>query len=125
MKTVDVTKRVMKKVTGFERRRIAVWSRWFMVMALGLFVGCGTMFVLVVRDLMEKRAFDVLELFTEDREIIAEFWKEVLETFLDELPQGMILIAGIMFIALILFILVTRRKRMIIDKKLHQLEKYS
>lgn len=74
---------------------------------------------------MEKRTFDVFELFTQEPEIIAEFWRDVLQTFWDELPQEMILIAVAVFTVLIVFFIITRRKRKVIDKKLHQLEKYS
>ena len=125
MKTVDVSARVMNKVAVYERRRSAVWIRGFLAVVAGLAIGCGLVFFLVLKDLMEKRAFDMFELFTEDPEIIAEFWKEVLGTFWEELPQEMLLIAAIILIALVLFILITRRKRKIIEKKLHQLEKYS
>ncbi|OGG31270.1 hypothetical protein A3A63_01140 [Candidatus Gottesmanbacteria bacterium RIFCSPLOWO2_01_FULL_46_9] len=124
MKTVDVSARVMKKIAGFERRRIAAWIRWFLAVVASLIIGCSVLLLLVVKDLMEKRTFDMLELFTEDREIIAEFWKDVLETFWDELPQEMLLVIAVMLAVLVLFVIVTAQKRRIIQKKLHQLEKY-
>ena len=124
MKTVDVSARVMKKIAAFERRRIAAWIRWFLAVVASLIIGCSVLLLLVVKDLMEKRTFDMLELFTEDREIIAEFWKDVLETFWDELPQEMLLVIAVMLAVLVLFVIVTAQKRRIIQKKLHQLEKY-
>ena len=114
----------MKKIAGFERRRIAAWIRWFLAVVASLIIGCSVLLLLVVKDLMEKRTFDMLELFTEDREIIAEFWKDVLETFWDELPQEMLLVIAVMLAVLVLFVIVTAQKRRIIQKKLHQLEKY-
>lgn len=124
MKTIDVSSRVMKKVVLFERRRITMWLRGFITLTVFLVSG-GVMLVgLVVRDLMEKRAFDMFELFTQDLEIIAEFWKEVLVTFWEEVPQRLFFIAIGILILLVLLIIVTRRKRLIIDKKLHALEKF-
>lgn len=125
MNIIDVSESVMKKVADFERRRIAVWFCWFIVMMVGLFVGCGVIFVLVVRDLLEKRAFDFIELFTQDREIIAEFWREVLVTFWDELPIELITFAVCILGALLIFIIITKKRRAIMQKKLHQLDKYS
>lgn len=125
MKIIDVSKSVMKKIAEFERRRIAVWFSWFMVMVVGLLVGCGAIFVLVVRDLMEKRAFDFIELFSQDREIIAEFWREVLVTFWDELPIELITLAVCILGVLLIFMIITKRRRAIMQKKLHQLDKYS
>jgi hypothetical protein len=125
MKTVDVSARVMKKVAGFEKNRIAVWFGGFLAVVASLFIGCSVVLLFVVKDLMEKRTFDVFELFTEDREIIAEFWKEVLQTFWEELPQEMLLVIAVMLVVLVLIIIVTAQKRRIMRKKLHQLEKYS
>jgi MFS-type transporter involved in bile tolerance (Atg22 family) len=125
MKTVDVSDRVMKKVIGFEKRRTAIWLRSFAIIVTGFIAACITVFLLVVRDLLEKRAFDLFELFTQEREIIAEFWQEVLKTFWEELPQGMVFAILLIIIALVIFIFITRRKRKIIQKKLRQLEKYT
>jgi hypothetical protein len=125
MKNVNISARVMKKIVQYERKRITLWLRSFVTMTVVLVVSCLALFGFTVSDLMEKRAFDVLELFTQDREIIAEFWKEVLQTFWEEMPQGLFFAGVTVVVILIILIVITRRKRMIIDKKLRGLEKFS
>src|SRR5436190_13692435 len=106
MKTIDVSERVMKKVAGFERKRTTLWLRSFIIITVSLTIAFGAVFSFVIRDLLEKRAFDFFELFTQDPEIIAEFWKDALSTFWDELPQELLFIAVITLIVFLIFIIV-------------------
>ncbi len=125
MKEIDVTKKVMRNVAEYERTGISRWVAYFIgSVSLGI-LGCIVGLIYIVKDLLDKHAFDLFELFSQDPEIIADFWKEVLTTFWGEIPQTILLIVLILTICLISILLFTRSKRMKIKKKLQQLEKYS
>ncbi len=124
MKIIDVSHTVMEKVAGYERKRVALWFRTFIAISGTFVLASLVMLLLVMRDLLEKRAFDFIELFSQDREIIVEFWREALITFWDELPIERIIIAVCIFGLLVSFIFATNRRRIIMQKKLHQLDKF-
>lgn len=125
MKTIDVSRSVMTKVAVYEKQAITVWLRNFMIFMLSFGAAVVVVILAIARDLLEKRTFDVFELFFQDPEIISEFWKEVFVTFWDEVPQNLIIIAGIMFGLLLFVLFATRVKRAVIRRKMLQLDKYS
>jgi hypothetical protein len=124
MKTVDVSHRVMKQIVQYERKRTALWIRTFIVVVSTLLISGILMFSLIVKDLLEKQAFDLFELFTQDPEIIAEFWHDALTTFWNEVPQELFFVTGIVVLVLFITILITKKRLAIVQKKRHQLEKY-
>jgi H+/Cl- antiporter ClcA len=125
MKNIDVSKKVMNDIASYERSSISVWMRYFIVTIIGIVVFCIGIFLMIANDLLSKSAFDVFELFSQDPEIISEFWKEVLTTFWDEIPQHLMLIAFVLISVLIIVVYKTGKKRQVIRKKLKELEKYS
>jgi hypothetical protein len=123
MKIIDVSRSVMEKIVGYERQRVTLWFRTFVAIVGTLILASLVVLLFVIRDLLEKRAFDFIELFFQDREIIAEFWLEVLVTFWGELSTELITLAVCILGALLIFVIITKRRRAIMQKKLHQLEK--
>ncbi len=125
MKKIDVTHDVMKHVSQYERVGI---SRFLTLFIGGVAVLCVLSiggFILIINDLLSKRAFDLFELFTQDPEIIRDFWKDALIVFWDEIPQNLLLIVLLIIIMMIGVILVTQTKRAKIMNKLKHLDKYS
>jgi hypothetical protein len=125
MKNIDITRRVMRKVAGFERQRIASWVRYFIIVVIVLTGAFSVLFAFIIRDLLEKRTLDLLELFTQDPEIIVEFWGDVVSTFWAELPQELFLVLVLLLMSIIMVCIMTRRKRLTMQKKIRQLDKYS
>lgn len=101
-----VEKRIEHKIYLFETKRtvtefvLRVGS--ILLIALGgIFFGIG-----LVKQLAEQRTFDLLALFQEDKEIIKEFWRDVLGTFYVELPKipfTVFIVCSIVFLLLVLF----------------------
>lgn len=124
MKTIDITKPVMQRIVGYEKKRTARWLKLFFgaaaILASVVVVSTG----LIVKQMIDFRTFDMLSLFEEDREIIAQFWQDTLVTVWAELPQQIVitsLVALVIFFGLILF---TGTKRKIIKRKLSEVAKY-
>lgn len=124
MKTIDVRHGVMKNVADFERSRIHAWAVRFLVVSGVLAASFISVFILIIRRLLEQRTLDIFELFVQDPEIIREFWSDVLEIFLDELPAHLLFISAGIAVILAGMFLLTARKRLIMKKKLSQLDKY-
>ena len=125
MKNIDVSRSVMKDIASYERSSISVWMRYFIITIIGIVVFSVAIVLMIANDLLSKSSFDVFELFSQDPEIISEFWKEVLTTFWDEIPQHLLLIAFILISVLIIVVYRSGKKRQVIRKKLKELEKYS
>ncbi len=125
MKQIDVTKHVMNNVVRYERAGISVWIRSFIISIIGISIVGVYVGILIISDLLSKRAFDLFELFSQDPEIISEFWQEALTTFWEEIPQHLLYMCVFVILLLVLSILITRKKRIIIRKKLKELDKYS
>ncbi len=125
MKRVDISSSVMKHIAQEERIRISLWFKYFIGTISILLTGFIISFVLIVQDLLAKKAFDLLELFSQDAEIISEFWQEALQTFLDEIPQNLLLLSVLCVVMFCIMIFITRKKRHQIQNKMKHLDKYS
>lgn len=124
MKHINITDKVMKKVARYEKHRIYSWKRIFFVTVglLCFFLGATVMFV--TRVLAERQVFDLLTVFGEDWEIIAEFWQDTVVTIIDELP--LIEVGIVIFVLLLIsaIIISTRKKRRILSTKEKELIQY-
>ncbi len=84
----------MEKIVRFEQRRTHVWMRLFRVSVGFLFMLSGVFLWQVWLRLSDRQTLDLLTLLREDREIIQEFWQDSALVFIEELPQGTLLVAG-------------------------------
>lgn len=121
---IDLTGQVMNKVVKSEKRRVTVFLSALLIVA-GVLLIIAVVFLLISWQLMTDRsAWDMLSLFQEDREIIAEFWQDTLVTFWEELPQVHLLIAVLAAGTLGAVWILTRKSRKITLQKIRQIGKY-
>lgn len=121
---MDVTKGVMDQVISFERRRVKLWRVvfWLAVGGLGLIIIISL--VQAWQIIQERGTFDLLTLFVQDQEVIAEFWQDSLVTFYEELPHRRLTITILVTAVIALVFLATKKIRRILQKKLEQLQNY-
>lgn len=103
-KKLDITSNVMKRIVIVEKknllRNLAVLVGIFASLLLA-FVAVTVIFIQDVKDL---GTWDVLTLFWEDREIVADYWRDALSTFWLEVPNEYILILfGLLVISWIIY----------------------
>ena len=67
---------------------------------------------------MEAKTFELLSLFTQDKEIIQEFWQDTLSTFFQELPVRGVVIFLLSLSLAVLFIIVVIKKLPIIKNRI-------
>ena len=124
MKKIDVTQTVMKNIAVMEKRRITSYRRKLLIvfscLAL-LFVGVITVTFKILSD---QQTFDLLTVFSEDREIIAEFWQDTVMSMFQELPLPELAFGGIVLCTVFVIVAVTRRKRDIVSRKEKELKRY-
>lgn len=124
MKTIDVSKDVMKSVVRLEKRRTRRWLLRFAIIIaalLLLFIFLAIRGALIIS---ERQGWDLLTLFRQDPEIIASYWRDTLWIFWEQAPQRIIFAVIGLLVLIISIIVLTRRRRKIVRKKLSQLEKY-
>ncbi|MFZ5845609.1 MAG: hypothetical protein ACOY0S_04030 [Patescibacteria group bacterium] len=124
MKSVDLTSRVMEKVVCFEKRKIRVWFIRFFLVLLIILTGVIIIGWLILLEVSQRQTLELLALFQQDPEIIAEYWPEVVATIWIELPRFSLGIVGALIAALLLVFLSTRRIRKIIGCKKRELAKH-
>ena len=124
MKTIDVSKKVMNQVVHLERGRTKRWIKRFIISIIVLFVSLVTLVVLTIRIISERQGWDLLTLFQQDPEIIAAYWKDTLWIFWEESPQRIVLAVFAVLIIITGITVLTRQRRKILQRKLHQLDKY-
>ncbi len=124
MKPIDVTKTVMNQVVRFEKRRSFWWLAKFFFVLLVLMSAGIWLLEIAFTQIAERHTLELLTLFTQDREIIAQFWQDTLLIMWEELPQRKLIIAGVMIVGIIMIILLTRPQRMILWKRLRQILQY-
>jgi hypothetical protein len=124
MKQTDLTRPVMQKIIKFEiNRSRRQWNNLIIILLI-LIVSLLSATTLFINQLLERGTLDVIELFQEDYEVISEYWKEAFDTFLAELPRDTMLFIGIISLIIVVFILITRRRIMIIKKRMQQIKDY-
>lgn len=121
MKNFDVSGQVMKKIVRLEETRTRRWMRWFYAMVAVLAILAGIFLWASIATLSDLQAWDLLSIFSQDREIIADFWQDTIMTFIEELPIETIGIAVIVLAGILFIVLATKRRRSIIRFKQAQL----
>jgi hypothetical protein len=124
MKTIDVSKNVMDRVVRLEKTRTVRWLVVFIIILSALFTLFIILTILGAHVISDRRGWDLLLLFRQDPEIIAQYWRDTLWVFWEEAPQNIIVLSGVSLLIVFMVIIKTNRKRKIVKKKLHQLEKY-
>lgn len=123
MKNIDVSESVMKKIARFEKSRSSTWLGGFYagigVMALLI----GVFFWMSIQTISDFRGWDLLTIFTQDREIIRDYWQETIGTFLSELPIETIIIALGVLVLLIIIVIITRKRRKVYEYRMRELAK--
>lgn len=123
MKKTDVTHAVMEKVTRFEENRSRRWLTIFLTIVLGIAVLIGVLVLRTYDVLSKQHTLDILEIFYEDKEIIAEFWQDSVAVIIDEMPQQTVFIGLLLCILLVTIWVITRRRRKIVQRRLQELAK--
>jgi hypothetical protein len=124
MKTIDISKNVMGKVVQLEKGRTVWWLRRFVMVIAVLTLTFTILGIMATQIISERQGWDLLTLFQQDQEIIVAYWQDTLWTFWEEAPHQVIYALIVTVILVISIIILTRRSRMIVRKKLHQIEKY-
>lgn len=124
MKTIDVSKQVMDEVVHFEKKRSLWWLGRFLFILLVLLAAGISFLWIAVTQIFERQTLELLTLFTQNREIIGEFWQDTLLVFWEELPQKKLAVGLIALFAVGAMILVTRKQLRVLWKKMRQLAKY-
>lgn len=97
--------KILKKIYKLETKKtfLEVATKTFIIIAF-LFVSAISLRLLIA-GYMEQRTFDVLEIFSEDMEVIKQYMGETLETFYIETPRETFLFFALSSIALVLAVL--------------------
>lgn len=86
MKHIDISHDVMKAVSVYEQKRSRsyLWRVFFILWILVVIgiVGC----IYIGNRLYDQDTFSLLELFSQDIEIIRDYWRDTLSIFFTELP---------------------------------------
>jgi hypothetical protein len=113
----------MEKVIRFEEHRTKRWTKTFWIILAVLTAGLAYILWNVWVSVSMWGTLDMLTLFTQDQEIVREFWQDTLEVFWEELPQQAVTIAGIVALGIVLVIVMTKRRRMINARRSAELAK--
>lgn len=119
----DISKQVMKKIAGFEKRRI-IRS---IILFISVFVILTVLFVSTFRELSAQiyasSLGDLLTLLRQDWEIISEYWSDTLMTLLAEIPFGQVVGLLCIFIIILLLLRGMKKNSSITLKKFRSLDK--
>ena len=124
VKAINITQPVMDRIIKYEKARVNRFRfRYtvFIAILAGLFV---TFSAIIIRQMFWENTFDILALFTEDGEIISEFWRDTVITFWEELPQLYIISGLVVLLMIVIAIILTRHVRRINRKKLTEIKDY-
>jgi len=124
MKKINVTHSVMDNVVTLEKKRVITWKRKFFIILGGLLILLGGLIVLIGKMILEQKTYELLSLFSEDREIIMEFWQDTIMNFIETLPHPEIELGIVCIILVLIVIISTHRTRKVIKTKEKELRTY-
>ena len=123
MKKTDIAKSVMEQVTVYEEHRSKVWLTGFIVAIIVIGISILAAGVRAYTILAERHTLDLLEIFYQDKEILAEFWQDTMMVILAELPQRTVMVGFSFAVLLVMVWIITRRKRGVVRRRLTELAK--
>jgi hypothetical protein len=123
MKKIDVSENVMKNVTRFEKSRSQMWLRRFYAAIVVMALLGGVFLWMSWQTITDLQGWDLLTIFTQDKEIIRDYWQDTVMTFIEELPVETLLVAAVALIGLVIIIFVTRKRRKIYEHRMRELAK--
>ncbi len=118
----------MKRVVGIEKKMLVKTLTMLFIVFTSMFVMFAVVIIAFIKDVRDLGTWDVLTLFWEDREIVADYWRDALSTFWLEVPNEYILILfGVLVISWILYYRTRDRRKMysLRSQKLASYEKSS
>lgn len=121
MKSIDVSEQVMQKIVRFEETRTRVWLRRFYIFLITLVIVLGVYLWISWKTMSDLHTWDLLNLFSEDWEIITEFWSETIMTFFIELPAETLIAALVVGAGIVGAFVITKKRRKIIALRRTQL----
>jgi len=124
MKNIDLSNIVMSRIAKIEKKRTRAWILRFSLMLVILtLILLGVLWV-IAQDIMEEKTLELLQLFLEDREIIADYWQDTLSIFWQELPHWWLVVAFILTFIAVVYLLSSRKKQQLLRRKMKELDKY-
>ena len=120
----DISKRVMGKVVTFEEKRLSFFLWNYRSILMIIFISAVAIGIGLYWELVTRKAFDLLSLFAEDREIIAEYWADTLTMFYEEIPREYIVSLGICFALVFIVIFFTKPIRIKLQRILVDIAKF-
>jgi hypothetical protein len=124
MKKINITHSVMDNVVTLEKKRVVSWKRKFFLILGGLLVFLGGLIFITGKLVFEQKTYELLSLFSEDREIIMEFWQDTIMNFIETLPHPEIELGFVCIALIIIAIISTRRTRKVMKTKEKELRAY-
>lgn len=114
----------MKRVVGIEKKMLVKTLIMLFIVFTSMFVIFAVVIIAFIKDVKDLGTWDVLTLFWEDREIVADYWRDALLTFWLEVPNEYILILfGLLVISWIIYYR-TREKRKTYSLRSQKLASY-
>lgn len=124
MNTPDISHQVMDRVARFEKRRALLWIvRFLIILGISLLLTFGLTY-LTVSDMREKQTFALFQLFTQDWEIISEYWQDTMSIILSEVSPGIVATIIFIIVAIIYFVVKSARIRHVMERRLQETVKY-
>lgn len=121
--STSVSKQVMDKVVAFEKKRSSFFL-WNYRVLLGFIVIClASVGAALYWELTYRNAFDLLTLFFEDREIIAEYWQDTLGTFFYEMPMEYVLYLVLSIVVIFIIVFMTKPIRNKVNRMMQNIAK--
>jgi hypothetical protein len=122
MKQINLTGPIMDKVAGYEKERVGRWRiRYTVILSALVFLLAGFS-VYTISQIVSENTFDLLTLFTQDREVLSLFWRDTIISLWEEMPQLEIISGFVVLLVLLGIIFATRRIRQVNKRKLEEIK---
>lgn len=102
-----------------------MWLRGFYTGVVVMVILVGIFFWSSIQTISDLQGWDLLSVFTQDREIIRDYWQDTVLTFITELPLETLAVAFAIFVFLVIIVFITRKRRMIYEFRMRELAKRS
>ena len=124
MKSVDLSGKIMEQVIRYEKQRTMSWFARYWLALLVLLLGVGASIHITIDYYRHADPEFFLGLYFYDWETITILWQDAFEFIWGLVPQEWIVIGGILALAVISVMLMTRGERKRVLKRMTAIRSY-
>lgn len=102
-KEINLENKILDSVYKFESKRTKFWILKHLVLGVGSLIALIFLAATLINVLQNQDTLDVLQILSEDSDLISQYWQDALQTIFEETPKDLLI--GVLVFAVVLVLI--------------------